>query len=431
MSAQSTPPAVRPGAVLALMLLSVAMGLLAAWEWWELVVLARGGPVTCNLNDTVNCGTVWTSTFATRLHAWTGLPVAGLGVVHAVAALGVAGLLWRRTRTGGEPVRAVTAVRVVAAVGVLACITFFTATVALKAVCLMCLGTYALTLGYAAVAVFMLPGPLAPDTAHLPRAVGEAALFAAGAWVLLLYPGLQTKALKAPGARMAAGPGELGDFLGGLKDMERRALADELRAWSERPIPPEAVMFGPREVEGAADAPVRITEFTDVLCGHCRALNDTLEAVVKAVPPGRLRIEPHQFPLDGECNRAIPRSDGTGVRCAAARALVCVEGTGKYSQLATKLFEEQAGLTKARVLELAAEVGPLRAPQLEACMASPETQAKIDADVQHALAYGIQGTPLVLVNGREASSAPAVLYLLAVSSGKPTTDGALQALFRP
>ncbi|MBM4377980.1 MAG: thioredoxin domain-containing protein [Deltaproteobacteria bacterium] len=427
----STAPTVRPLAPVLLVALSAGMCLLALYEWMELLLLAAGGSTVCSLNETVNCGAVWTSRFATQVNAVSGLPVAGWGLVYGVACLGSSLLLVNRLLSGVAAERSVAAVRLVAAVGLLACAGLFFVTLQLKAVCLLCLGTYALTFGFAAVAAFLLPGALLPlPRAHLPGAVAEAALLAAAAWVLLLYPGLRTRALKAPASTMGEGPLQLADFLAGLDGVSRKALGEELKAWQQRPVPAEAAKFPAREVEGPVDAPVRVAEFTDVLCGHCRALAEGLDAVVKAVPAGRLRVEPHQFPLDSECNRNIARSDGTGVRCAAARALVCMEGTGSYGTLSRKLFAEQQGLTRARVLELATSVGKLPAAQLEACMASPETQAKIDADIQLALAYGIQGTPLVVVNGREVSASPAVLYVLAVTSGN-VADTALQALDQP
>jgi len=428
----STSPSsnVRPLAPVLLVALSAGMGLLALYEWMELLVLAAGGSTVCSLNETVNCGAVWTSEFATRVNALTGLPVAGLGLVYGVAALASSLLLVHRLLSGGEVARSVAALRLVAAAGVAACILFFVVTVHLRAVCLLCLGTYALTLGFAAVAFFLLPRPLALPRLHLPGAVGESALLAAGAWALLLYPGLRTKAIKEAATVVAEGPKSLEEFLSGLDPVARKALGQELKAWEQRPVPAGAATFSLREVEGPASAPVRIAEFTDVQCGHCRALSEGLDAVLKLVPAGRVRVEPHQFPLDSECNRTIPRTDGDGVRCAAARALVCLEGTGAYGTLSRKLFAEQHRLSRARVLELAAAVGPLSGARLEACMASPETQAKIDADIQLALAYGIQGTPLVVVNGREASAAPAVLYVLAMTSGN-AADGALQSLYQP
>ena len=81
----------------------------------------------------------------------------------------------------------------------------------------------------------------------------------------------------------------------------------------------------PRFVHGPASAPVTMVEWTDVMCGHCAEFMDTLTEVMARLPAGQVRIEPRQFPLDRECNASMHQSDGTGVRCSAARALVCLD----------------------------------------------------------------------------------------------------------
>jgi hypothetical protein len=57
-------------------------------------------------------------------------------------------------------------------------------------------------------------------------------------------------------------------------------------------------------------------------------------------------------------------------------------------------------------------------PRLEACVASPETQAKLRADVDLAARYEIDGTPLVLLNGRKGTSFPPFLYAMILTGGR-------------
>jgi serine/threonine-protein kinase len=60
---------------------------------------------------------------------------------------------------------------------------------------------------------------------------------------------------------------------------------------------------------------------------------------------------------------------------------------------------------------------------LERCMKSPETEAKLRDDVQLALGLGIQGTPLVIVNGRTSPSLPPFLYALMLAGGRGDHPG--------
>ncbi len=73
------------------------------------------------------------------------------------------------------------------------------------------------------------------------------------------------------------------------------SLAPSL-AWAQNADP----RLGPRFI-GNADAPVTVTEFFSLTCGHCAAFHNTNWARVKAelVDTGRIRFVWRDFPLDG------------------------------------------------------------------------------------------------------------------------------------
>ena len=62
---------------------------------------------------------------------------------------------------------------------------------------------------------------------------------------------------------------------------------------------------------------------------------------------------------------------------------------------------------------------------LDGCMAQPETAAKLSDDEQYAQELRIRGTPLVLVNGREAYPAPVFLYAMVLAGGNIARIAAL------
>ncbi len=80
-----------------------------------------------------------------------------------------------------------------------------------------------------------------------------------------------------------------------------------------------------------------------------------------------------------------------------------------------QLFAEQQELSPERVLGLAR---PGRA-DLQQCMDSPDTAKKLAEDIAYAEQFHISGTPLVVVNGREAAAVPMFLYALAMTKGNP------------
>jgi protein-disulfide isomerase len=170
---------------------------------------------------------------------------------------------------------------------------------------------------------------------------------------------------------------------------------------------------------GPAEAPVKLVEFTDILCSHCRALIATLEELKKAVPPENLSIEPRYFPLDSECNKKVSISKGDGVRCLGAKAQICLEGTADYWKLREEMFENQNALSKEMILAIAGKA--LTKEKLQACLDAPETQARIDEDVAYAMLFKPTGTPIVVLNGRETLPVPAFLYGMMLSKGDPQT----------
>ena len=402
-------------AAVALLLLGLAMVGLSLYQWYELHLVESGGSVVCNFNATVNCETVWTSPFAQAIHRALGMPVAALGLIWATAATACAAWLLVRARRG-EPVRdLVGASRVAAAVGLLGIACFAAASFSAGALCLTCLATYFLVLAYAAVAAFALPQPFLPQGGEWWTALGLPTLVTLVGYLLLLIPG-RTAPQPSPLAHATAKPGGLEAFLAEAAPAERQALSDNLALWrlntAPDPLPPE------RNRLGEASAPVKVVEWTDIRCGHCKHFNEALESLRAVVPPGSLSVEARNLPLDGMCNPFLQGTAG-GVSCDGALALICLEKAPDFWQLRDKLFEAQNDLTREKILQIATSSLSVSRPTLETCMASPETKARLLEDIRYAMLYRPTGTPTIAVNGKLAPPSGPFLYVLAMTAGNP------------
>ena len=420
----NTPePSVRPLAPLLLLIFSAAESLLSLFQWMELWVVRAGGHSICTVNDVLNCEAVWASSFARRIQQLTQLPVAGLGLMWGATAFGLSVLLVHRLLAKKDARTAIAAIRIAAAAGALSCITFGVASARLGNLCLTCLGTYALVLAFALVAARGLPGALVPQGAELRRGLGWAAVLGVGAYLILLGPGMATAAsedkpitkLEPPHPQQPDTPGDspLDQFLASLPAQEQQRISMSLAVYKRSPMPPA---FPPRFRSGPADAPVKIVDFTDIRCPHCRALDEALKEILQAAPPGSFSVEPRAYPLDGECNAAVAATDGTHVRCTAAKALICLETHPDYWAIRERLFAEQETLSLDRVLELASS-GSVGREELQKCISNPETTAHLKQDEAWASEYGIDGTPLVLLNGHQAPAVPAFLYAMVLTGG--------------
>ena len=392
---------------------ALAESLLSVYQWMELLLVRGGGTAVCAINDTVNCATVWNSDFALRVHAMLGMPVAGLGLVWGLTAFGVTVVLARRMLVGGDLSGPIAAAKVWAALGVLSCITFSVASAKMGALCLTCLGTYALTICFALPVLLLLP-----KVESFTPAAAWLASIAVPVFLVLLWPGSQTPKGTATAIKERPKEEDIEKYFAGLQWGEAQA-ASEARATWLKSVVPDVTAFPVHQRYGPADAPVKLVEFTDILCTHCRTLLSTLEGLKKAVPVANLSIEPRYFPLDAECNKKMSTSPGDGVRCLGAKAQICLESSPQYWALRTEMFENQAALGKAQILQIASKGMPLE--KLQACIDNPQTQARVDEDVEYASLYNPEGTPLVLINGRETPPVPAFLYGMMMSKGDANT----------
>ena len=72
-------------------------------------------------------------------------------------------------------------------------------------------------------------------------------------------------------------------------------------------------------------------------------------------------------------------------------------------------------MTEETVYELAASY--IAQPDLERCISSPETQAKLAEDIALAYRCRAKGVPLVLVNGRRGTSSEPFLHAMVLTRG--------------
>jgi serine/threonine-protein kinase len=410
----------------------VALGILVAlWSlllWSQLVASrATGAAGFCPLGDAGECTALWNAPFASAVHRMTGIPVAGWGLVWGIvaAALPLATLV-RFAEKRPAPAL-LSAVRITAGAGVAAVLLFFAVALSAQTLCGGCFVVYVLAAGYAGIALFGWPGVGMPDRKRgAAVAAGTTGLAAA----LLMYPGLKTPQSAAAVAQEALaqapspalpGTGDperdqvLAQLVGSLPPALQQTLSDSLHitATSAAQPVPQA-----RHVIGDPNAPVRITEWTDILCDHCAGLHDVLGQITERVPAGTFSIDSRQFPLDSACNPLLqsPPSKGESVRCLAAKARICVGGENEW-KLAGALFAEQKTLSVEKIHTLAKPY--MSRERLQACVKSEATRQRLEEDILAARPFDPDGTPIVAVNGRRGTSFGPYLYAIILTGGEP------------
>lgn len=149
-------------------------------------------------------------------------------------------------------------------------------------------------------------------------------------------------------------------------------------------------------IRGAPMAPLLIVEFSDFECPYCGAAAPMLERLLREFD-GRVKLVFKNYPLD-QHPRAMP----------AARAAVAAGNQGKFWEMHDLLFGNQQALEDEDFERYAVQLG-LDLPRFQADIASPATQARIDADKAEGHRVHLEGTPTMFINGRRFTESPTQL----------------------
>lgn len=142
---------------------------------------------------------------------------------------------------------------------------------------------------------------------------------------------------------------------------------------------------------GDPNAPVKVVEFSNYTCSHCRdfALTSEEPFVKKYVDTGKVYFSFHNFPFEG---------DTTGPGVAASH---CAADQNAFWQYKKQLFTYSGypgGFDTNSLYDYAGRLG-LDRTAFKTCFESTETQAKIASDRADALSQNVNATPSFIVNG--------------------------------
>ena len=145
---------------------------------------------------------------------------------------------------------------------------------------------------------------------------------------------------------------------------------------------------------GPATAPVTVTEYASMTCGHCAHFNETVFPKIKSeyIDSGKIRYVFREFPLD------IKAAAGSMLaRCIAK------DDAGKYFAVVDMLFKQQADWvmkdTAATLTRIGKQAG-LSQQAVEDCLKDQALLDKIAADQKFANeVLKVNSTPTFFING--------------------------------
>ena len=151
---------------------------------------------------------------------------------------------------------------------------------------------------------------------------------------------------------------------------------------------------------GPATAPVTITEYASMTCGHCANFNETVFPKIKSeyIDSGKIRYVFREFPLD------IKAAAGSML----ARCIAKDDG-GKYFAVVDMLFRQQNDWVTKNTAETLARIGKqagLSQQAVEDCLKDQALLDKIAADQKFASeVLKVNSTPTFFINGEMVKGA--------------------------
>ena len=142
---------------------------------------------------------------------------------------------------------------------------------------------------------------------------------------------------------------------------------------------------------GDPNAPVKVEEFSDFRCSHCKDFSENMEPdfIEQYVNTGKVYLKFYNFPFLAE--------DST----AAAEAAYCAADQNAFWQYKTQLFTYNTytgAYTESNLIDYAKKVG-LDVEAFKQCLQSDDHLDDVAADKVYATTLGVNATPVFSVNG--------------------------------
>jgi uncharacterized membrane protein/protein-disulfide isomerase len=343
----------------------------------------------CDVNETISCTQVYLSRFSTV----RGIPVALFGAM----AFAAAALLAVCALTAGPAIREnVPGYLFVLSTLSLAVILYlgYASFVLLKAVCLLCLTTYAAVIG-----LFLVSGAATsfPMTTLPRRASRDVRIFAGSPLAIIIavlfFAGAASTLAWFP-REGAAAPGDpSGQAAAAVPTQDQTS---EFQRWYvSQPRVPLVV-----PADGAKVLVVKFNDFQCPACGQSYLQYKPIFAKYEAERPGQVKLVLKDYPLNRDCNDAL----GSTIHPAACEAAVAVRLAGAHNKtdaMEEWLYTHQPAMTPPSVRQAARDIGQIA--DFDANYQA--TLSLVKGDVALGRQLGIKSTPTFFINGVKVEGA--------------------------
>ncbi len=180
----------------------------------------------------------------------------------------------------------------------------------------------------------------------------------------------------------------------------KHAITGDILPYGAKPfedarIKLEKGVAGP--TKGPAKAAVTIVEFSDMQCPHCAKAAAGIDQLLAQEPEAHFVFQNFPLPSHNWAEKAAGFVDCVGRASAAGTSN---DAVWIFIQ---KTFADQTNITESNVdekLKAIATASGANGDEIAACAAKPDTKARIEASVALGKSVGVNGTPMLFINGR-------------------------------
>jgi protein-disulfide isomerase/uncharacterized membrane protein len=156
--------------------------------------------------------------------------------------------------------------------------------------------------------------------------------------------------------------------------------------------------------EKFADAPIRISVFSDFQCPFCQRVADQMPEIIKGMED-KVNIQYFFYPLDSACNPKMKRSFHA-YACRASYLAAC--DAKQFAKIHDFLFANQEKLGVENLNKWEKDFG------LSGCFDNPELKDEIVRSMNIGTQYNLKSTPTIIINGKKIEGSIPTVHFQAI-----------------
>ncbi|MFP5385845.1 MAG: thioredoxin domain-containing protein [Bacteriovoracia bacterium] len=180
----------------------------------------------------------------------------------------------------------------------------------------------------------------------------------------------------------------------GKEDLSEKVSASVVEQYQKLPDLGAPDMESPYKIHMAtekfADAPIRITVFSDFQCPYCKVVAEQMPQLIRRYSD-KINVQYMFYPLDAKCNANV-KGRFHDSACDAAYLAAC--NPEKFEEVHDEIFANQEKLGSA-LGDIAQKY------DLKGCMDNAEIKNKVIEAINQGTKYNLKSTPTIILNGKK------------------------------